>query len=352
MPFENYGYALWAGAAVAAAAASAAVAFVVRLRVNMQGYLITKYNEHRPDLTGMVALVTGASRGTGLEVAKELARRGATVVIIARPSPRLQAAAVAVRNVARGGAGAVVVQPLDFARVDDIVSFARRFRSTPLAGMAQPRLDILVNNAGIFGSDHFRTHERLGVELTFAINHVAPYLLTKLLLPLLKQAERGARVVNVSSGAHQNAALADATTAATYTRATAYGKSKLANLMHARVLQDDLDSSARDGQVPKAVSCTPGLAYTNLLQDTKDVPPLIKPIVWLISRSAWGGAQVMLHCALAPSATLAGGGYYSNCLPREIFGKDKCGRDKKACVQLCADTDQLLRAAGVDLSTA
>src|SRR4051794_33536846 len=143
------------------------------------------------DLTGKVALVTGASTGIGLDTARGLAGAGASVTLAARDAEKLAGAADTLRERVPGAQ--VDTGVLDLASLDSVRAFAAEW----LAG--HDRLHLLVNNAGIMFAPYGHTAE--GCELHFGTNHVGHFLLTNLLAPALL-ADPPARVVNLSSGGH------------------------------------------------------------------------------------------------------------------------------------------------------
>ena len=143
-----------------------------------------------PDQRGRVALITGANSGLGLETARVLASRGATVLLACRSRQRGEAARQALLPTA--GAGIDVLE-LDLA---DLASVRR---ASDLVAQQYGQLDLLINNAGVMAPP--RLLSRQGLELQFAVNHLGHFALTRALLPLLEQ-RPGARVVHVSSGAH------------------------------------------------------------------------------------------------------------------------------------------------------
>ncbi|POX39522.1 short-chain dehydrogenase [Streptomyces sp. Ru73] len=206
---------------------------------------------HIPDQTGRLAVVTGANSGLGYVTARELARRGARVVLACRDKDR-GAAAVA-RLHSELPASDVELRTLDLADLASVRAFAE--------DLAPDRLDLLINNAGVMALPYRRTAD--GFEMQFGTNHLGHFALTGLLLPALL-ATPGSRVVTVSSGLH---ALADVNltdphyASHRYRRWIAYGRSKSANLLFTHELSARL---ARAGADVLAVAAHPGYAATNL----------------------------------------------------------------------------------------
>jgi NAD(P)-dependent dehydrogenase (short-subunit alcohol dehydrogenase family) len=179
-----------------------------------------------------VAVVTGASSGIGLYTALGLARAGMRVVMTGRDHERTEAARRLVAE--RSGSDQVEVALGDFSRLGEV----RRLAEEILAG--HDRLDVLVNNAGLF-SPHYRLSAD-GFELTFAVNHLAPFLLTNLLLHRL-ETSAPARIVTVASEAHRRNRIdvGDLTRPRDWTMSRGYGRSKLCNILFTRELASRLD---------------------------------------------------------------------------------------------------------------
>jgi NAD(P)-dependent dehydrogenase (short-subunit alcohol dehydrogenase family) len=201
-------------------------------------------------LAEKVALVTGASAGIGLYTAIGLARAGMRIIIAGRDPARTAAAH---RVIAGGVAGAQVETALaDFASLDTVRALA-----ADILGR-HDRLDVLVNNAGLISPQRAVSAE--GFELTIAVNHLAPFLLTNLLLDRLKESTP-ARVVTVASAAHKGAQIDPATMTdpASWTPLSAYGRSKLANVLFTRALARRLDPA-----IVTAACLHPGVIATNI----------------------------------------------------------------------------------------
>jgi NAD(P)-dependent dehydrogenase (short-subunit alcohol dehydrogenase family) len=216
---------------------------------------------HVPDQSGRVALVTGASGGIGLETARVLAARGAHVLLACRSMGRGRAAA------ARIGGSTEVVR-LDLASLDSVREAAARVRGR------HERLDLLVNNAGVMFPAYRRTED--GFEAHFGVNHLGHFALTGLLLDLMT-AVPDSRIVTVASLAHR-AGLGvldeDGARSSTGRRSlTAYGRSKLANLLFARELHHRL---ATAGAATASLAAHPGLSPTGLWHG--DPPRFLRPV--------------------------------------------------------------------------
>ena len=206
-----------------------------------------------PDQSGRLALITGANSGLGLESARALLARGATVVLGCRSQERAEAARqelLAGAGSAGSGTGELELLELDLADLDSVV------RAAATVAERFGRLDLLLNNAGVMAPPRQLT--RQGFELQFGVNHLGHFALTRLLLPLL-QASSWARVVQVTSGAQYFGRLDfdDLQGERRYDRWAAYGQSKLANVVLAYELQR---------RCPGLLSAAahPGLARTNL----------------------------------------------------------------------------------------
>ncbi len=206
-----------------------------------------------PDQSGRVAVVTGANGGLGLEVARQLARKGGRVVMAARDQAKAEAARASIR--AEVPDASLELRPLDLASLASV----RQAAAAILA--AHPRIDILVNNAGVMATAERRTQD--GFELQLAVNHLGHFALTALLLPALLQSD-GARVVSVTStGRHAGRPLDpdNPHLQGSYHPWRAYGQSKLANVHFAL----ELDRRFRaTGRPARSIVVHPGFTNTDL----------------------------------------------------------------------------------------
>ncbi|MFE7977242.1 oxidoreductase [Streptomyces shenzhenensis] len=245
-----------------------------------------------PDLTGRVAVVTGANSGLGYVTARELARRGARVVLACRSEPRGSAAGE--RIVAEVPGAEVEFGRLDLADLASVREFA--------AGFRYDRLHLLVDNAGVMATPYSTTAD--GFETQFGVNHLGHFALTGLLLPALL-ATPGARVVTVSSVLHvlANIDLADLNSERHYRRWIAYARSKTANLLFTHELARRL---AATGAEVIAAAAHPGYAATNLqtaaprAEGRRAVERLMAAGNRVLAQPAEAGALPTLYAATAP----------------------------------------------------
>jgi NAD(P)-dependent dehydrogenase (short-subunit alcohol dehydrogenase family) len=245
-------------------------------------------------MEGRTVVITGASSGIGAAGAVALARLGATVVPVGRDERRLAKVA---REVGAEGVRA------DLATLAGV----RRLAEELLARC--DRIDVLVNNAGAMPGRRELTAD--GLELTFAVNHIAPFLLTNLLLERLRESTP-ARVVTTSSVAHTGGLidLDDLQLERRWTGMRAYSSSKLANVLFTRELARRLDGS---GVVANCFH--PGVIRTRL---TRRANPLLMVGARLAAPflgSPKTGAETLVYLAASPEAAEATGGYFENCRP-------------------------------------
>ncbi len=254
-------------------------------------------------MAGQTVLVTGGTSGIGKATAAGLAAMGARVGITGRDPARTRAAAADVA--ATSGHPAVDPFSADMSSQAEV----RRLAGEVLA--AYPRLDVLVNNAGGFWATRRVTAD--GLEHTFAVNHLAPFLLTSLLLDRLK-ASAPARIVTVSSGAHASGTInfGDLQGEHHYSGQRAYSQSKLANIMFTYELARRLD-----GTGVTATVLHPGVVRTGFAAE--DPSPALKaflPLIRVFLKTPEQGAATSIYLASAPEADGVTGAYFVGRKPK------------------------------------
>jgi NAD(P)-dependent dehydrogenase (short-subunit alcohol dehydrogenase family) len=243
---------------------------------------------------------TGATNGIGLAAADTLATRGAKLAIVAR-SPERAREAVA-RIAAAGGAGAAV----DVLDADLASQASVRHLATEVLER-YPRLDVLVNNAGAVNATRQLTVD--GLELTWAVNHLAPFLLTNLLLDRLRDSAL-ARVVTTTSDAHKGARMVpfdDLNAERSYRAAgfARYGETKLANILFTTELARRLDGT---GVTANCVH--PGFVATGFNKNNGVLMRFGMTLVRPFARSAKKGAETLVWLVESPEVANQSGGYF------------------------------------------
>ncbi len=255
--------------------------------------------EDIPDLTGKVAVVTGANRGIGLETARELARKGADTILACRSVERGQRAIDEVR--AEMPRSMVALMMLDLGSLASIERFARALTRT------RSRLDVLINNAGIMAVPYSQTEH--GFESQMGTNHLGHFALTGRLLELLL-ATAGARVVTVSSVAHRAGKMDFGNLLYEnrgYSPFRAYWRSKLANLLFTYELQRRFESADVEAL---SLAAHPGFSSTNISRHLGRhwYSRLEGPLIHSFSQSPAMGALPALRAAVDSKAK--GGQFY------------------------------------------
>lgn len=259
-------------------------------------------------MKGRVCLITGASSGIGEASAVGLAERGASLVLLCRDRGRGEAAIARIR--ARTGAGDIELLIADLSSQGQIRAAAAQFLDSGR------KLHVLLNNAGLIIRQRTVTED--GIETTFAVNHLAYFLLTNLLLARLRECAP-ARIVSVSSALHKRGygdgriAFDDLAGETAYSGYKAYGQSKLANILFTRELARRLD-----GTGVTANALHPGVVATGFAGNNRN--PL-----WRIARATYRpfslsperGARTSVWLATDPALATVTGGYFHNCQQRQ-----------------------------------
>jgi retinol dehydrogenase 12 len=250
---------------------------------------------------GRSFFITGANSGIGRALVEALAAQGGNVVLGSRSEERTRPVLDEIRRRYPG----VEAQ---FVRID--VADLRSVRQAAEAFLATGRpVDVLVNNAGIAGTRELSPD---GFDLTYATNHIGPFLLTNLLLPRVKASQQG-RIVNVSSFAHMQVKQIDWSvlqrrSAPKRSGFSDYAVTKLMNVLHAKELARRLSGTA-----VTTYSLHPGAVASNIW---RAIP---QPLQWIMKRfmlSNEEGAQTPLYCATAPELASTTGRFYDKC--REV----------------------------------
>jgi len=247
-------------------------------------------------MDGKVCLITGATSGIGKATAMELASMGASVVMVGRDRGRGEAAMAEIKE--ESSNASVDLMLADLSSQEEIRRLADEFKE------AYQRLDVLINNAGVFRSKRITTAD--GMETTFAVNHLAYFLLTKLLLDVL-EASAPSRIVNVSSGDHGNGTidLDDLQGEKGYKGAKAYSQSKLATVLFTCELARRLD-----GTGVSANCLHPGVVGTNFGSGVSGAFGVMVRALRPFMLSPAKGAETSIYLASSPEVEGLSGRYF------------------------------------------
>jgi NAD(P)-dependent dehydrogenase (short-subunit alcohol dehydrogenase family) len=240
-------------------------------------------------------VITGGTSGIGEVAAVELAKQGARIVLIARDPERAGITLSKLRN-ANPSADHV-------SRVADLSRISEMMRVSKELLQSEPEIDVLINNAGALFNTRKVTED--GLEMTFATNHMAYFVLTNMLLPSLKP---GARIVSTASDAHKGAKLDfdDLQSAKKYSGFSVYGKSKLANILFNREL------ARRIAGTGVTANCLhPGFVATRFGDQSGGILSVAVKIAKPIGAiSPQDGAKTIIYLASSPEVEGKSGGYY------------------------------------------
>ena len=256
-------------------------------------------------LDGKTVVITGGNTGIGKETAVDLAKRGARVIIGCRNLEKGKAALKEIQE--RSGSTDVFLEKIDLASLDSVRKFAKSILKS------ERRLDILINNAGVMACDYQKTED--GFEMQFGTNHLGHFLLTMLLLDLIKKSAPS-RIINVSSLGHSMGSgkinFDDIHWEKTYSAWPAYYNSKLANVLFTRELSKRLE-----GSHVTANSLHPGAVRTELGRHTIYSSAIFYPIIWYTCKTPEQGAQTTIYCAVAEEMEGVSGKYLADCAIKE-----------------------------------
>ena len=254
-------------------------------------------------LDGKTVVITGCNTGIGKITALDMSKRGAKVVMLCRDTDKANLAAAEITAQTKGE---VSVEKMDLASLKSVADCVERLEKS------LKKIDILINNAGVMMCPLSKTED--GFEMQMGTNHFGHFYLTNLLLPLIKKAAPGARIVNVSSLAHKKAKIYwdDVNWEKTpYDSVKAYGQSKLANILFTRELAERLEGSG------VTVYCLhPGVIATELGRHIRDYLGIFSVALLVVRpfiKSPESGAQTTIFCAVEETIREETGKYYADC---------------------------------------
>uniref|UniRef100_A0A7E4UUW7 NAD(P)-binding protein n=1 Tax=Panagrellus redivivus TaxID=6233 RepID=A0A7E4UUW7_PANRE len=296
------------------------------------------------------AIITGASSGLGLHIAKRLLRHGGYKLVLGARNPEKITRATSEINAEIPGLEKDVFQfwTLDLNNRDSITSFVARFKTDIPTG-----LDLLINNGGVMGAPHELAAD--GIELHFDTNYLGHYILTEALLDCLNE---NARILLISSGFYKNAqgvpTLSELTSLPAiknFKPNQLYSLSKLANCLHAVELDAKLQSDESNPRLKsvKVFAIRPGFVRGTELGRHVNVVlrTLASPIIWAVSKDIEAGTDTMFHCATAPIETLESGKLYADKQLEEYASNVTPG----AVEQLRSLTKELLKTSTASAGT-
>ncbi len=280
-------------------------------------------------MQGRACLITGATSGTGKETAVALAEMGAAVVITARDERKGRVAQSEIKK--RSGAD-VDVLLADLASLADVRRLADDYKSR------NDQLHVLINNAGAVNSQRLETQD--GYEMTFGVNHLAHFLLTDLLLELIKSSAP-ARIINVSSGAHTGAKVDfdDLHGEDGYSGLRAYGQSKLANVLFTKELARRLE-----GSNVTANSLHPGVVKTGFGHNNGGLMGVGLSLFHIVASpfllNPAKGAETSIHLASSPDVENVSGEYF---VKKEAVPSNDVSNDLDVARKLWDVSEQLVQ---------
>jgi NAD(P)-dependent dehydrogenase (short-subunit alcohol dehydrogenase family) len=297
-----------------------AIITVVALGVKIYFKAITGICKSKRRIDGQVAIVTGANSGIGYEAAKELARRGAKVILACRSMDKAKKACDEINRATNGTRA--VPKELDVSDMDSV----RRFAAEILK--EETRLDILVNNAGVAGLRKNILDN--GLEYQIAANHFGPFLLTNLLMGLMIKTGK-ARIIAVSSVAHtwtKTLDLDNLNAEKFWEPKLLYARTKLCNILFTKELARRLKAAGHTGIVANAVN--PGGVRTAIFRHARKAFKYMVMVSQIYFKTPWEGAQPTIDLAVSEEVEGISGQYWENCKisrPSELAENEQLAKD-------------------------
>ncbi|KAI7735756.1 hypothetical protein M8C21_015413 [Ambrosia artemisiifolia] len=291
---------------------------------------------HGIDGSGLTAIVTGASSGIGTETARVLALRGVHVVMAIRNMSAGREVKEAILK--QNPAAKIDAMELDVSSIASVNKFALDYKATGLP------LNLLINNAGILATPYTLSEDN--IELQFATNHVGHFHLTNLLLETMKRtahkSSKEGRIVNVSSRRHrfcypEGIRFDQINSQSGYNALSAYGQSKLANVLHANELARRLKD---DGADITANSVHPGAIPTNIFRHHIFFSGLANIFGKFVLKNVQQGAATTCYVALHPQVKGISGKYFSNC---NLDAASSQANDAQLAKKLWTFTENLIK---------
>lgn len=272
------------------------------------------------------AVITGANSGIGKITTLELARKNYRVVMVCRNQEKALAAKKEISE--ETGNNDLHIELCDLSLMEDIMEAAKRIKKN------HPAIDILVNNAGLLPQRERQTTAE-GLELTFAVNHLAYFLLSHKLLPALKHAGQ-ARIVNVASEAHKSGAFDPGNLQLEngYSTVKAYGNSKLFNIMFTRQLHNEL----RETDIT-TYCLHPGVVNTNFASNSDSFFAKLFDLGRLFMLSPEKGASTSVYLCTEPGIEHLSGRYFIKSKPVK---PSETARNDEACRKLWDMSQELI----------
>lgn len=275
------------------------------------------------------ALITGANSGIGKMTALELARQGYHIIMVCRNQDKAELARKEIIQETNNDKIDIVL--CDLGIMNRVLEVAKAIRGT------YSKLDLLVNNAGML-PDRYRKTTEEGLEVTFAVNHLSYFLLTRELIPLLEKAD-SARIVNVASNAHRTGRFDpnNLQLEKGYETYKAYGNSKLYNIMFTQCLARKID-----GTGITAYSLHPGVVATNFATGSDSFYSTLFSLGRFFMSSPKKGAETTNYLCTEPGIEHLNGQYFVKKKP--VKPKIKAATDDKACDRLWQQSEEILES--------